>query len=74
MPFTFANPDDYDRIDTDDILALDGIREKIASGSEVTLRNITKGEEYTLAYDYSERQTAMILAGGLLNYTKEQHN
>ena len=74
MPFTFANPDDYDKIDTDDILALDGIREKIAAGSEVTLRNVTKGEEYKLAYDYSERQTAMILAGGLLNYTKEQHN
>ncbi len=74
MPFTFANPDDYDKIDTDDILALDGIREKIAAGSDVTLRNVTKGEEYRLAYDYSERQTAMILAGGLLNYTKEQHN
>ncbi|MBR5113374.1 MAG: aconitate hydratase [Clostridia bacterium] len=74
MPFTFANPDDYDKIDTDDILALDGIREKIAAGAEVTLRNVTKGEEYKLAYDYSERQTAMILAGGLLNYTKEQHN
>ncbi len=74
MPFTFANPDDYDKIDTDDILALDGIREKIAAGSEVTLRNVTKGEEYKLAYDYSGRQTAMILAGGLLNYTKEQHN
>ena len=74
MPFTFANPDDYDKIETDDILALDGIREKIAAGSEVTLRNVTKGEEYKLAYDYSERQTAMILAGGLLNSTKEQHN
>ena len=70
MPFTFANPEDYDKIDTDDILSLDGIREKIEKGAEVTLRNVTKNESYKLSYDYSARQTAMVLAGGLLNYTK----
>ena len=70
MPFTFADGSDYDRIDTDDVLALEGIREKIAGGKPVTLKNLTKGEEYALNYDYSDRQTAMILAGGLLNYTK----
>ena len=70
MPFTFADGSDYDRIYTDDTLALEGIREKIADGKPVTLKNLTKGEEYALNYDYSDRQTAMILAGGLLNYTK----
>ena len=70
MPFTFADGSDYDRIDIDDVLALEGIREKIADGKPVTLKNLTKGEEYALNYDYSDRQTAMILAGGLLNYTK----
>lgn len=70
MPFTFADGSDYYRIDTDDTLALEGIREKIADGKPVTLKNLTKGEEYALNYDYSDRQTAMILAGGLLNYTK----
>lgn len=70
MPFTFADGSDYDRIDTDDVLALEGIREKIADGKPVTLKNLTRGEEYALNYDYSDRQTAMILAGGLLNYTK----
>ncbi|MBQ7121633.1 MAG: aconitate hydratase [Clostridia bacterium] len=70
MPFTFANPDDYDRIDTDDMLALKGIRATIEKGETVILENLTKGEKYELAYDYSDRQTAMILDGGLLNYTK----
>ncbi len=71
MPFTFANPDDYDRIDTDDMLALKGIRATIEKGETVILENLTKGEKYELAYDYSDRQTAMILDGGLLNYTKK---
>lgn len=70
MPFTFENAADYDKIDTDDMLALENIREKIEGGKAVVLKNLTKGEEYPLSYDYSDRQTAMILAGGLLNYTK----
>ncbi len=72
MPFTFANADDYDKIDTDDILALDNIRDCIANGKKVVIKNISKNEEYELCYDYSDRQTAMILEGGLLNYTKKQ--
>lgn len=70
MPFTFANADDYDKIDTDDILALEGIRNTIQNGGKVVLKNVTKGQEYELIYDYSDRQKEMILAGGLLNYTK----
>lgn len=70
MPFTFADPADYDRIDTDDILALENIRENIEGGKPVSIRNITKNESYALSYEYSARQKAIILAGGLLNYTK----
>lgn len=70
MPFTFANVEDYDKIDRDDMLALEGIREKLKNSEKVMLKNITKNQKYELDYDYSERQTAMILAGGLLNYTK----
>jgi len=70
MPFTFANPDDYDKIETGDMLELPDIRERISGGKPVVLRNSTKGEEYALDYNYSARQTAMILSGGLLNYTK----
>lgn len=70
MPFTFAKPADYDRIDTDDILALENIRENIEGGKPVSIKNITKNESYALSYEYSARQKAIILAGGLLNYTK----
>lgn len=70
MPFTFTNAEDYDKIDRDDMLALEGIREKLNNSEKVMLKNITKNQKYELDYDYSEKQTAMILAGGLLNYTK----
>ena len=73
MPFTFADPADYDRIEKGDKLALDGIRETIENGSEAVLKNETKGESYKLCYSFSGRQKDIILAGGLLNYTRESH-
>ena len=73
VPFTFANPADYDRIEKGDKLALDGIRETIENGGEAVLKNETKGESYKLCYSFSGRQKDIILAGGLLNYTRESH-
>ncbi len=72
VPFTFANADDYDRIDQGDELAIENIRNAISGKLDITLKNITKNEEYPLSYEFSERQTDMILAGGLLNYTREK--
>lgn len=71
IPFTFANEADYDRISVNDELCLEGIRESIANGTNVTLKNLTTGESYKLDYQLSERQRDILLAGGLLDYTRE---
>ena len=71
IPFTFKNPDDYDRIDQNDVLCMPDVRAEISENKEVKLINKTKNEEYTLCYELSDRQRDMILAGGLLNYTRE---
>ncbi len=73
VPFTFANPDDYDRIDKGDNLAVKGIRSTIENDGEAILLNETKGESYPLSFSFSGRQKDIILAGGLLNYTRESH-
>ena len=71
IPFIFANEADYDRISVNDELCLEGIRESIANGTDVTLKNLTTGESYKLDYQLSERQRDILLAGGLLDYTRE---
>ena len=71
IPFTFKNEADYDKISVNDELCLPAIREAIANGSEVTLKNLTTGEEYALDYQLSERQRDILLAGSLLDYTRE---
>lgn len=71
IPFTFANENDYDKISVNDELCLEGIRESIANGTDVMLKNLTTGESYKLDYQLSERQRDILLAGGLLDYTRE---
>lgn len=74
LPFTFKNESDYDRIDQLDELALPAIRERLEKGEAITLKNITKGEEYELDSSHlSDRQKAMLLCGGLLDYTREMN-
>ena len=73
MPLTFENEADYDRISQGDRLELPGIRQAVEAGNEkITLRNATKGEEYTMLLPLTERQKQMILAGGLICHTREQ--
>ena len=57
-----------------DELELPNIRERIENKNDVVLKNITKGEEYNLDSSHlSDRQRAMLLCGGLLNYTREMN-
>ena len=74
LPFTFKNEEDYNRIDQLDELILPDIREKHENNETVTLINKTKNEEYELdASHLSDRQRAMLLCGGLLDYTREMN-
>ena len=72
LPFTFANEEDYDKIDQMDELSLPNIKDAIENNKPVVLKNITKGEEYQLDSSHlSARQRAMLVCGGLLDYTRE---
>lgn len=74
LPFTFANEADYDRIDQMDQLELADIRTAMENNTPVILKNLTKNEEYPLdASHLSARQRAMLLCGGLLDYTRESN-
>ena len=71
LPITFDHADDYDKISQGDVLCLAGIREKLIAGDPVRLENKTTGEIYPVTCNVSARQRDILLAGGLLNYTKE---
>ena len=70
LPLTFENPADYDALQPGAQLRIDGIRAGMAAGS-LTLTDTAAGKAYPVVCGLTERQQAILLAGGLLNYTKE---
>ena len=69
LPMTFANPDDYDLINQDDTLTITNIIDGMKTG--ILTVTTDKGTSFEVKCDLTERQQAILLAGGLLNYTKE---
>ncbi|NLT11100.1 MAG: aconitate hydratase [Clostridiaceae bacterium] len=73
LPLTFADLSDYDRITLLDELYIDNAQEQIRSAAKdetVTVTNITQGYSFRTICSISERQAEILIAGGLLNYTK----
>ncbi len=70
IPMTFANEADYDAIDMNDELEIDNAIEQVKNADTIVVKNITKKTEFTVKVSLSDRQVQMVLAGGLLNYTK----
>ena len=69
LPMTFENPEDYDKLEQNTGLSILNIVDGMKSGSlTVTADN---GFTFNVKCDLTERQQAILLAGGLLNYTKE---
>ena len=72
LPLTFADAGDYDRMAQGDVIIFPDARAQIKKGGDVfTLANETQHIEFQVSLPLSERQRSMLLAGGLLNYTRE---
>ena len=69
LPVTFENSDDYDKLNQDAKLTISDI----VSGMEAGKLTVTdeNGFAFNVVCNLTERQRAILLAGGLLNYTKE---
>jgi aconitate hydratase len=50
-----------------DVLEIPNVRQAIKDGSQLTVRNVTQGYEFTALHDLTLRQVEIALAGGLLN-------
>ena len=72
LPLTFVNEADYDKINQGDQLVLADVRKAVAEGkSELTVVNKTNGAEIPVLCELSGRTKDIMLAGGLLDFTRE---
>ncbi|MBP0987514.1 MAG: aconitate hydratase, partial [Oscillospiraceae bacterium] len=72
LPLTFVNEADYDKIAQGDQLVLAGIRKAVEEGkTELTVVNKTSGAQIPVLCELTGRTKDIMLAGGLLDYTRE---
>jgi len=72
LPLTFANEADYDAIGANDTIEIAKIKAALEKGTDLTLKDTTNGKTVQLKYSLSMRQRDILLAGGMLNYTRLQ--
>ena len=69
LPVTFENPEDYDKLNQGARLTISDIVAGMEAG-KLTVTDDT-GAQYQVTCSMTQRQRNILLAGGLLNYTKE---
>ena len=72
IPLTFKTDIDYDEIDSGDEIQIPNIREVISKNESLIVKNLSKGKDFEVNYELSERQRSILLAGGMLSYIKNK--
>ena len=70
LPLTFENPEDYDMLSQDTVLEFRDIFSGMDNG-KITITDKKSGSSFQAVCPFTDRQKAILKAGGLLNYTKE---
>jgi aconitate hydratase len=71
VPMTLKNPDDYEKIAEGDDIRISDFEGAVRGSGSAYLVNEKSGEKFELVLDFTERQRKILLAGGMLNYTRE---
>jgi aconitate hydratase len=73
LPLVFTDTQDYLGLNQDDLLRIADVRQSLETG-RLVVENVTKKTSFTVEIQITAREREILLAGGLLNYTKEKSN
>ncbi len=71
LPLTFVMPTDYDTLEAGHQLSIPDLTQVMRAEHPFPLKDITTGKSIQVIHGLTERQKEIILAGGLLNHTKQ---
>ena len=72
LPLTFADPDDYDALEQGDVLVLEGIRDAVSAGEDLTVEVEGKDRALRVHHGLSGRAAEVLLAGGRINWMRRR--
>ncbi len=70
LPATFSNPADYDDLKQGDQLEILNVKQLVKESETIEAENKNNGHKYSLQINLTSRQREIMIAGGLLNYTR----
>ena len=70
VPIMFIDARDFAKVNQGDKLSISGIQTFLSDTHIAEVRNMTRNITFTVKHVLSERQSQILLDGGLLNYTK----
>lgn len=71
LPLSFMNERDYEKLNPMQEVEIYDLHNSLNKGDVVKMKILETGENIELKVNATERQRKILLAGGLLNYTKE---
>ena len=72
LPLVFCDPADYDAVAQGDELVIENAPAQVESGEEIVVKNVTRGTSFKTKLEVSPRLRKILLAGGLILYTRAQ--
>ena len=72
VPIEFADPSNYDKIEQNDKLQIDGLLEAVKSSDTVKVLKMGGSFEFTGKLELSDRDREILLSAGLLNFTRKR--
>jgi len=70
LPIIFADEKQYEGWRLGDVLQIKNLRKQLQAGDTLDILNLSTGRTFAAYHQLSSRQAAIVLDGGLLNYTR----
>ena len=70
LPLTFKDEREFERVGPGDQLKIENVRNCLQVNGSLTIQNVTKGRMFEALHGMNQREIDILLAGGLLNYTR----
>jgi len=71
LPLVFKDPNEFERIQSGDRLHIDRLRSNLRVNGFLEIENRTQQRTFEVSHGLNQREIDILLAGGLLNYTRE---
>ena len=72
LPLIFKDSDEFQRIQQGDQLRIKDIRDRLEKDGFLKIENVTQQRTFEVSHGLSHREAEILLAGGLLNYTRNR--